>query len=67
MERQYVSTAAFAAKYSVSQSTVLSWVRQGLPSIRRGRVVRINVALADQWLAGDSIERTARLAAQRVR
>ena len=56
---RYATIAVFAVHVAVSQSTVRRWIAQGLPVLRRGRVVRIVVSDAETWLrslrAGDAV------------
>jgi excisionase family DNA binding protein len=47
----YITVDEAARRFEVSRRTVFEWVRDGLPSIKRGRVRRIPVTEARAWLA----------------
>jgi hypothetical protein len=55
VEVLFMDAAAFAARRSVSASTVKRWIRQGLPHARLGRIVRVKVADAERWLDNHGI------------
>ncbi|MBN4050262.1 excisionase family DNA-binding protein [Desulfobulbus sp. AH-315-M07] len=68
-KRPYETVDGFAERVGVSRRTVDTWIHQGLPVVRSGRLRRIPVEEADAWLkagGGDAvIERRARLDARR--
>jgi excisionase family DNA binding protein len=72
----YLATARYAARLGVSRWTVARLVRDGLPTVGRGRLRRVDVAAADAWLkrrdtSGETaiggIEQRARRAARGAR
>lgn len=46
----YLSIADFARRLGVAKNTVVNWTKQGLPTVRIGRVVRVPVTEATAWL-----------------
>jgi hypothetical protein len=54
----YMTVKEYAAHQRVCVRTVQGWCRRGLPSHQAGRLLRIDVQKADQWLeAGGAAER----------
>ena len=47
----YLPVAAFAARVALSERTIWTFVRKGMPVIGSGRGKRIDVVRADAWLA----------------
>ncbi len=68
----YLRVRAYAERVTMSERTVWTFVRKGLPCIGVGRSRRVDVKAADAWLKGerdqvdDGIERDARRAARRA-
>jgi excisionase family DNA binding protein len=55
---EYATVTQYAQRQSVCSRTVQKWIRQGLPSHKAGRLLRVNVARADAWLeAGGAAQR----------
>ena len=50
-ETGLMTRAAFAAQHGVSEVTVRTWVRRGLPCIRVGGLVYFRISAARQWFA----------------
>lgn len=50
MEVVYCSIDGFAVRLGVHRNTVKKWLKLGLPALKVGRVWRIQIALADEWL-----------------
>ena len=48
---EYMRVDAYAARVGVSERTLWTWVRRGLPIVGRGRCRRVPVVDADRWLA----------------
>lgn len=46
----YLDTDDFAARRSVSRSTVRRWIERGMPHRKVGRIVRVVVKDAEAWL-----------------
>jgi hypothetical protein len=46
----YATVSAFAEQLNVSVNTVRGWVKLGLPTVTVGRVVRVRVREAREWL-----------------
>ena len=46
----YMSIDEYAHRRGVSRETVKRWKTRGLPCHNLGRIVRVRVAEADQWL-----------------
>lgn len=63
-EPLYVSPGEYAKRANVSIKTVRKWLRDGMPCVRRGRVVRVKVAEADAWTPADTIAASAARAAR---
>jgi excisionase family DNA binding protein len=55
MEGPYATIQEFAGHLTVSRSTVKRWLKQGLPHVRVGSIVRIPVAEARAWLAAQTL------------
>lgn len=49
-QSDYVSVATFAARHTVSERSVLTWVKRGLPHDVTGRTLSIPVQKAEKWL-----------------
>lgn len=41
-----------AIKYEVTTKTIRNWVKQGLPHIKVGRVLRFDMGEVDNWVKG---------------
>ena len=62
-EPRFLPVTAYASSRGYSASTVRSWVGLGLPVVRAGRGVRVDVQQADEWLrAGGAAGAAARSA-----
>ena len=48
--RRFLSKAALAEHYGVSERTVRTWREKGLPGIRVGREVMFEVEAVDRWI-----------------
>lgn len=64
-ERKGLSIAAFGARWGYSERTVWTFVERGLPTVMAGRLRRVDVDAADDWirqqrLREDDIETAAR-------
>jgi excisionase family DNA binding protein len=53
-EAVYVGVDEAARTFDVSRRTVFEWIRDGMPSVRRGRVRRVSIEQARAWLDGRS-------------
>ena len=51
MPSKYLSIPAYAEMRNVSEATVRSWIKKGLP-VTATRPVRVNVPAADLWVDG---------------
>jgi hypothetical protein len=64
-EPRFLPVTAYASSRGYSASTVRSWVGMGLPVVKAGRGVRIDAAMADQWLRAGGAAGAGRRAARR--
>jgi excisionase family DNA binding protein len=51
-DRVYITISEAARRFDVSRRTVCSWLAEGLPSVKRGRIRRIGVEAATAWIEG---------------
>jgi len=49
-EQAMIGSAKLMKKYSVSNTTIQRWCRNGLPHIKVGSVLRFNEAEVEAWL-----------------
>lgn len=54
-----VTTSQIAYKYRVCATTVRNWVKAGMPALKVGRVLRIDLGDAAQWLASQGVDKPA--------
>lgn len=53
----WVSTAQLGTKYSIAQSTIRRWIREGkLEAKRAGKLVRVSLASFERLVANESID-----------
>jgi hypothetical protein len=59
---EWMTVKRFAQHRQVCASTIRKWIRLGMPHSRSGRVVRVRLRAADEWVDGDG----PRLAVKRL-
>lgn len=64
-EPRFLPLRTYAESRGYSASTVRSWVGMGLPVVRAGRGVRIDAAMADEWLRAGGAAGAGRRASRR--
>ncbi len=47
---EFATPVQYAELHNVGRSTIFEWLKAGLPSYKQGKVRRIPVVEADQWL-----------------
>jgi excisionase family DNA binding protein len=47
---EYLTIKEAAERVKVHRNTILAWIQQGMPCLKRGRVVRIRVEDLDSFL-----------------
>lgn len=68
----YERVSAFARRVAISERTIWTYIKQGLPTIGSGRGRRVDVQAAIRWLTDrsdlvdDRIEKMARASARRA-
>jgi hypothetical protein len=51
-EPRYVDVQALAKRFDVHRTTVITWTKEGCPCVKRGKVVRFEVAAVEAWMRG---------------
>lgn len=60
METPYLTVEQYAQHRNVSVRTIFNWMKDGaIPVSRKGRVTRINAAVADSFLDGSGNKKRA--------
>ena len=52
VERQYIEASEVATYFGVSRATVTNWLDEGCPHMRRGQILRFELAAVDDWFRG---------------
>ncbi len=47
---QYSNIQEVANTYKVTKNTVRNWIKQGMPHLKAGSVLRFDLAAVDEWL-----------------
>jgi hypothetical protein len=64
-ERSFMSVGAYAERIGVSLRSAWNLVREGLPTVGKGRLRRVDVAAADAWMRAGGSDGAAARAARR--
>lgn len=59
----YMSILEYAEHAQVSEKTIRSWLKKGLPHRRIRKIIRVKVAEADNWNEEDATRRSAEMSA----
>jgi len=50
----YITIQQMAEKYNVTKQTIRNWIKQGLPHIKLGNVLRFEEKESDSWIRNKS-------------
>lgn len=50
--KRYVDVAELATHFGVSRATIRNWIGEGLPVLRRGKLLRFELEVAELWIRG---------------